>query len=64
MPYWGLVYNTILVIVDCYIKLAIYIPTTSKIDTKELTNLIIDRVLTKYSAPKLIILDYGLLFTS
>ena len=57
-------YNTILVIIDHYTKIAYYIPTTSTIDIEELANKFIEYILTKYSMLKSIILDRGSLFIS
>jgi hypothetical protein len=57
-------FDSILVTVDRYTKMAHYLLTTSTVDAEELADLFIENVLTKYGAPKSIISDRGSLFTS
>jgi hypothetical protein len=58
------VVDLILMIVDRYIKINIYILTTKTCDSMELTSLLIDAVVYRYGVPKGIISDRGSLFTS
>jgi transposase InsO family protein len=60
----GVVYDAILVIVDRYTKMALYIPTHSKCDAEELADLFADHVLNRYGRPTSIVSDRGSLFTS
>ena len=57
-------FNSILVIINYYIKIIYYLSIIIIINAEELANLFIENVLTKYSVPKLIILDKESLFTS
>ena len=61
---YGREFDSILVTVNCYTKIAHYLPTTIIIDAEELADLFIENILTKYGVLKLIILDRGSLFTS
>ena len=45
-------YNTILVVVDYYTKMAKFIPTTTNIATPEFTALFHENIKLKYSSPK------------
>ena len=57
-------YDLILVVVDRYLKYALYIPTTKKVDAHELATLFIRHVIPEFGIPKGIVLDRGLVFTS
>jgi hypothetical protein len=58
------VVDSILIIIDRYIKMNIYILTTKIYDSIELTSLLMDAVVCRYRVPKGIISDRGSLFTS
>jgi hypothetical protein len=58
------VVDSILVIVDRYTKMNIYVPTTKTYDSVELASLLMDAVVRRYRVPKGIISDRGSLFTS
>jgi hypothetical protein len=58
------VVDSILVIVDRYTKMNIYVPTTKTYDSVELASLLIDAVVRRYGVPKGIISNRGSLFTS
>ena len=60
----GNIYDSILIVIDCFIKMARYIPTTKTIDAIGLTNLFIDEVAIQYEMPAGIILDRGSVFMS
>ena len=60
----GVVYNMILVVIDQYTKMAIYIPTTNTINASEFADLFVNYIITKYSVPKGIITDRGSIFMS
>jgi hypothetical protein len=58
------VVDSILMIMDRYTKMNIYIPTTKTCDSVELTSLLMDAVVRRYGVPKGIISDRGSLFIS
>ena len=58
------VYDAILVVVDRYTKMAVYLPTTKKINAVELEELLMQEVFLKFGAPEGIITDRGSVFTS
>jgi hypothetical protein len=58
------VVNLILIIIDRYIKINIYIPTTKICDSVELASLLIDIVMYRYRVPKGIISNRDSLFIS
>ena len=60
----GKVYDSVLVVVDRYIKLARYIPTTKDIIAPELAKLFILFIIKDFSIPRGITLDRGSVFTS
>ena len=60
----GSVYNVLLVIIDCYTKIAKYIPTTKLINVIGLANLIFKKIVYVYSALASMTLDRGSVFTS
>ena len=62
--YRGVVYNFILVIMDRYTKIARYIPYNKIVDTKELVDIIIDKIIYPYSILKGIIIARSSIFTS
>ena len=62
--YRNCVYNTILVVVNRYIKILRYIPTTKKINTIKLIDLFYTKIILKYSKLYSIITNKGSIFTS
>ena len=58
------VYTTILVIVDRYTKIAIYIPITKKVRASKLVDLYLEYLIPRFGIPKDIIIDRGSVFTS
>jgi hypothetical protein len=58
------VVDLILMIIDRYIKINIYIPTTKMCDSVELASLLMDVVVRRYGVPKGIISNRGSLFIS
>jgi hypothetical protein len=58
------VFDSILIIVDRYMKMNIYMPTNKIYDSVELTSLLIDVVVYRYRVLKGIISDRGSMFTS
>jgi transposase InsO family protein len=57
-------YNSILVVVDRLTKYATFIPTTTKLSTAGLVDLIVDNVVSRHGLPTSIISDRGSKFTS
>jgi len=57
-------FDTILVIVDCLLKQAIFIPTYDTITSAELAYLFIIYVFSKHKVPSHVIFDYGSKFVS
>lgn len=60
----GRAYNAILVVIDRYTKMALYIPVTKDITAPELADLMIDEVFTRFGVPKGIVSDRDPKFTS
>jgi len=60
----GVVYDSILVVVDRFTKVTQYIPTNKTVTSGELANLLIDEIFAKYGFPKGIVSDRGSVFTS
>jgi len=58
------VYNAILVIMDRFTKMSIYIPTTKQCTSVELTQLLSDKVVRHYGIPRGIVSNRGSVFTS
>ena len=63
LKYIGKVYNSILNIVDRYLKIVRFISCNVTVNTKDLGSLIMDNIVKDFGVPKLIISDRGLLFT-
>ena len=57
-------HNSILVVVDRLTKWAIFIPTTTKLNSAQLADLVIDHVFTQHGFPTSIVSDRGTKFTS
>ena len=60
----GSVYDSILVVVDRYTKMACYLPTTKKINALQLEELLMQEIFLKFGAPEGIVTDRGTVFTS
>jgi hypothetical protein len=60
----NLVYDSILVIIDRYTKMNIFIPTTKRCNSVELVSILIDVVVRRYRVLKGIVSNRGSLFTS
>ena len=60
----GCVFNAILVIVDCYLKMALYIAAEKLWKAEDLADAFIDRVISRFRTPKGIVSDRGSLFIS
>ena len=56
--------DSILIVVDRYIKMNIFVPTTKRCNSVELAKLLIDAVVRRYGVLKGILSDRGSLFTS
>ena len=57
-------YNAILVVVDRFSKMGIFIPCTEKTDSKKTAKMLLDNVFTKHGLPDKITSDRGPQFTS
>ena len=60
----GAIYDACIMIVDHYIKIAKYIPTTKTINLMELTNKLENNIIQNFSMLKGIVLDRESVFTS
>ena len=60
----GGVFDSILVVVDCYTKLARYIPPRKDWNAENLADSMVEEVFTKFGKPVSIVSDRGSLFTS
>lgn len=60
----GAVTDSILVIVDRYTKMNVYVATTKRCDSVELARLLVTNVVLRYGVPKGILSDRGSVFTS
>jgi len=58
------VYNVIYVIVNCYTKIALYLPIVKTITITKLADLFLDKVVRRFKAPRGIVFNYGSIFTS
>ena len=61
---FGRVYDSCLVIVDRYTKMALYIPVTKKINAVDLAEILFESVVLQFGAPEGIVSDRGSVFTS
>ena len=57
-------FDLILIVVDRYTKIAVYITTTKRYISAELTSLLEERVIIRFRVPEGIVLDRGSVFTS
>ena len=62
--FMGLTYDSILVVVDRLTKYAHFIPCTEGQNAKQLSMLILDRIVRYHGIPKAIVSDRDKLFTS
>jgi RNase H-like domain found in reverse transcriptase/Reverse transcriptase (RNA-dependent DNA polymerase)/Integrase zinc binding domain/Chromo (CHRromatin Organisation MOdifier) domain/Integrase core domain len=60
----GAVYNSILVVVDRFTKMALYIPVNKTITSAELADILTENIICKYGKPNGIVTDRGSVFTS
>ena len=60
----GTIYNTILIIINYFIKLSTFILYKKNINAEELTDLITKKIFNIYKYPDSIIFNRGLFFTS
>jgi hypothetical protein len=58
------VYNSVLVVVDQFIKIARYLPYQKTINVEELAKLFIGSIVKDFSLPSGIVLNRGSVFTS
>lgn len=58
------VVDAILVIVDRYTKMVVYVATTKRITSVELAKILLDRIIRHYGVPRGIVSDRGSIFTS
>ena len=59
----SMAYDSILVVVDRYTKMSLYIPVTKKITAEELAKVFLRRVIGVFGAPHGIVSDRGSVFT-
>ena len=57
-------YNAILVVVDCFMKMAKYFPVRITITTADLAKLFYQHIVCSFRTPSSIVMDHGSLFTS
>jgi len=60
----GDVHNAILVVVDRFTKMSIYIPCTKKVNSVNLAELIFEYVFSRFGIPRGIVTNRGTVFTS
>jgi hypothetical protein len=60
----GQAYDAILVVVDRYTKMALYLPCRKSIDSAGLADLFIDKVIAKHGVPLSLVSDRGTVFTA
>src|SRR5437667_7989917 len=59
-----IVYDAILVVIDCLTKMVHYIPMHRDLDAPELAETILQEVISHHEVPDLIVMDRGSIFTS
>ena len=62
--YGNEVVDSILVVVDRYTKMVVYIPTTKRCTSVDLANLLVQWIVRRYGVPRGIVTDRGSVFTS
>ena len=60
----GIVYDSILMIIDRFTKMTRYIPVIKKTDAAELTKIFFEDIILRYGMPADIMSDRGFVFTS
>ena len=60
----GRVYDALLVLIDRYTKMALYIAVIKKLDTVTLADILVDQVFTRFGTPKGIVSNRDSRFTS
>ena len=60
----GTVFDSIMVVVDRYTKMSLYIPVKKTITAEEMATVFLRRVVRYFGVPKGIVLDRGSVFTS
>ena len=60
----GIVYDAILVVIDCYTKMARYIPTIKTITAVDLAELFFEEIICRFGVPKGCVTDRGSVFIS
>ena len=60
----GNIYDVILVMIDCYTKMARYLSTINKLITVELTDMFFKHIVLWYGTSRKIVSDWGSIFTS
>lgn len=58
------IYDAVLVVVDRYTKMSLYLPCTKRCTSADLATLILDQVIARFGVPKGIVTDRGSVFTS
>ena len=58
------VYNVIYIIVDCYTKMALYLPIVKTITVTKFMDLFLNKVVCRFRTPRGIISNYSSIFTS
>jgi hypothetical protein len=60
----GRVVNAILVVIDRFSKIALYCPTTKTATAADLAEIFIEKVVSRFGVPKLVVSDRGSVFLS
>jgi len=60
----GVLYDAILVVVDCYTKMARYFQCTKEIDAESLAVQLVEEIIRYHGVPNGIVTDRGSVFTS
>ena len=60
----GHAYDAILVVMDRFTKMALYVATTKRVDAEGLANLFIEHIVCRYGAPESVVSDRGTVFTA
>jgi hypothetical protein len=58
------VYDAILVIIDCFSKMSLYIPAEKTWKVEDLADSFIERVISRFGVPKGVVSDRGSVFIS
>ena len=58
------VYDAICVIVNCYTKMALYLPTVKTITATKFADLFLHKVVRRFKTPRGIVSNYSSIFTS